>query len=249
MQPFSCVQRLISMIQRVKTLAVWGDSILKGIVQGYGGKRFGICDDNCLKLAGDELGINVINHCYFGGTITKGKSIMMRDIEKGIECDSAIIEFGGNDCNYDWKAVCAQRDVHHEPYTPLKEFISHMQDMINLARENNIRPILMTLPPLEPNRYYKTISHGLDDAYILQWLGDAHYLYRWQEMYSLEAAKLALKNNCFMIDMRKTFLAEHNYQRLICEDGIHPNEEGHKFMADVLIEVTREARRENVKIA
>lgn len=237
------------MIQKVKTLAVWGDSILKGIVQGYGGKRFGICDDNCLKLAGEELGISVVNHSYFGATITKGKSIMMRDLEKGIECDSAIIEFGGNDCNYDWKAVCAERDMHHEPFTPLTEFVSHMQNMINLARSYGIRPILMTLPPLEPIRYFKTISHSLDAPYILEWLGDEHYLYRWHEMYSLEAAKLGLRNNCFVIDMRKAFLAEHNYQRLICDDGIHPNEEGHRFMADVLVDVTREARRNNIKIA
>lgn len=237
------------MIQTVKTLAVWGDSILKGIVQGYGGKRFGICDDNSLNLASKELDIQVINHCYFGSTITKGKNIMMRDIQNGIICDSAIIEFGGNDCNYDWKQLCEQRTLKAQPFTPLDEFITNLQDMINLARINNIRPILMTLPPLVADRYFKTICTGLDENYILSWLGDAHYLYRWHEMYSLETAKLALKNNCFLIDMRTAFLAEHNYQRLICEDGIHPNEEGHKFMAKILIEVTTKARYNNVKIA
>ncbi len=237
------------MLNTVQNLAVWGDSILKGVVQGYGGKRYGVCERNCLSVAGRELDIAVINRCYFGSTITKGKTIMLKDIENSIACDSAIIEFGGNDCNYNWNEVCEFRDRKHQPATPLPQFVETLQELIDAARSNGIRPILTTLPPLDPERYIKTISRGLDEQYIRNWLGDIHYLYRWHEMYSLEATKLALKNNCFMIDMRKAFLAEHNYQRLICEDGIHPNEAGHEFMAAVLIETTRDARRNNVQVA
>lgn len=237
------------MKQTVKNIAVWGDSILKGVVLGYGGKQFGIYEENCLKVAGEALGINVINHCYFGSTITKGKRVMSSDIAKGIECDSAIIEFGGNDCNYRWKDVCEDRETFHYPYTPLNEYVAVMQDMIDLARANGIRPIIMSLPPLEPTHYFKTISKGLDADYILQWLGDTHYLYRWHEMYSNEAVKLAIKNDCFVIDMRKAFLAKYAYQNFICDDGIHINEKGHEFMAQVLIDITMEARRAEVKIA
>ena len=93
----------------------------------------------------------------------------------------------------------------------------------------------MTLPPLVPERYFFTISRGLDPRNILNWLGDVHRLYRWHEMYSAAIARFALENNCFLIDMRMEFIAEHNYQRLICEDGIHPNEEGHRFMGSVFV--------------
>lgn len=237
------------MKQTVKNIAVWGDSILKGVVQGYGGKQFGIYEGNCLNVASDALGINLINNSYFGSTISRGKRRMQADLEKGIFCDSAIIEFGGNDCNFNWKEVCEKRDVAHKPFTPLDEFASNLQDMIDIARFHGIRPIIMTLPPLEPKNYFKTISRGLDADYLLHWLGDIHYLYRWHEMYSIEAVKLAIKNNCFVIDMRKAFLAEHSYQRLICDDGIHINEEGHAFMARVLIDITERARMAEVKIA
>ena len=53
-------------------------------------------------------------------------------------------------------------------------------------------------------------------------------------MYSSEVAKKAINHDCFLIDMREAFLAERKYQRLICNDGIHPNEDGHEFMYKVL---------------
>ena len=105
--------------------------------------------------------------------------------------------------------------------------------MINILREHCIKPVMMTLPPLVSDRYFNTISQGRDEKIIYNWLGDKDFLYRWQEMYSSEVEKLALKNNVFLIDMRKAFLEEHNYQRLICNDGIHPNSDGHKFMYNV----------------
>src|SRR5574344_1609033 len=109
-----------------------------------------------------------------------------RRFTKSFCCDSAIIEFGGNDCNYNWNEVCEFRDRKHQPATPLPQFVETLQELIDTARSNGIRPILTTLPPLDPERYIKTISRGLDEQYIRNWLGDIHYLYRWHEMYSLE---------------------------------------------------------------
>ncbi len=218
------------MTNSTKTLAVWGDSILKGIVQGTEGKMYSVLPDNALKLAADNFDITIINHCYFGSTVSKGKSLLQRDMERNIECDAGIIEFGGNDCDYDWTALCQAPGEHHLPRTPIEQFAERVQEMIDLLRSRGIRPVLTTLPPLVSDRYFKTISRGLDADFILKWLGDEAYLYRWHEMYSDEIIKLALKNDCFLIDLRKAFLEERNYQRLFCEDGIHPNRDGHQFI-------------------
>ena len=31
-----------------------------------------------------------------------------------------------------------------------------------------------------------------------------------------------------------SFLEKKNYSRFLCEDGIHPNEEGHKLIAEAI---------------
>lgn len=236
-------------MKTLQKIAVWGDSILKGIIQNGQNadnptmKQYSAIPDNALYLSASRFNIEITNHCYFGCTCTKGKLVLERDLKRGIDCDTGIIEFGGNDCDYDWAVFSNNPDSQNNPHTPLDIFIQTMQEMIDTLRKNYIRPVLMTLPPLVADCYYRTICRGLNHENIMHWLGDAEYLYRWHEMYSAEIGKLAAKNNCFLVDMRKAFLREHNYQRLMCSDGIHPNEEGHKFMSSVFEEAVLESGR------
>jgi lysophospholipase L1-like esterase len=41
---------------------------------------------------------------------------------------------------------------------------------------------------------------------------------------------MANKLGCELIDVRQPFLAQKQYCRFLCEDGIHPNQEGHLLM-------------------
>src|SRR5574344_2726549 len=233
MQPFLSIG--VNKSMNIKKIIVWGDSILKGIVQGKPGapRMYDVLPDNALNLTAKEYNLEVTNHCYFGNTVEKGITIVERDLLKGVVSDAGILEFGGNDCDYKWDDICSSPDVHHEPNTPLEKFTAYMQKMIDMLREHGIKPIIMTLTPLVADRYFATISKNRNADTIYKWLGDKEYLYRWQEMYSEAAAKLSLKNDCFLLDARSAFLAEHNYQRLICEDGIHLNKEGHEFLFHV----------------
>lgn len=221
-----------------KKITIWGDSILKGIVLNLNNsfQKYSVLPSNAVNLTAENFNVEISNRCYFGCTTTKGISVLTKDISHNISSDIGIIEFGGNDCDYDWTKLCEAPDQPIQPRTPVKIFIETMQKMINILREHCIKPVMMTLPPLVSDRYFNTISQGRDEKIIYNWLGDKEYLYRWQEMYSSEVEKLALKNNVFLIDMRKAFLEEHNYQRLICDDGIHPNSDGHKFMYNVFKE-------------
>ncbi len=239
------------MIHTIKTLNVWGDSILKGIVQNSSAqetadasdKQYIVLKENSLNLAAQKLDVEVVNHSYFGSTIAKGRQIVEKDLSRGVHCQAAIIEFGGNDCDYKWQEVAAAPLAHHEPRTPLNRFVSELRKITDMLKTAGIRPILMTLPPLVPERYFKTITKNADPDIIRSWLGDIHFLYRWHELYSDEIAKAALRNGCFLIDMRRAFLAERNYYDLICEDGIHPNEAGHQFMHNVFTRTAEEAVR------
>ena len=58
-------------------------------------------------------------------------------------------------------------------------------------------------------------------------------LYQNQELYSIAAANLARALNVQTVDMRSEFLAHPNYRELMCLDGVHPNQAGYDFMAEV----------------
>ena len=61
-------------------------------------------------------------------------------------------------------------------------------------------------------------------------------IYRFQELYSQAAEKVARDTGTLLIDVRSVFLDKHNFRELICEDGIHPSEEGHRLIRNTFRE-------------
>ena len=218
------------MKQIIQKAIVWGDSILKGVSLDPNGK-YRVLENSCPSLVRQESGIEIINHSRFGCTAAKGSQIMRADLDKQLGADVAVIEFGGNDCDFDWAEIARDPQAEHLPKTPVGRFVAEVQQMIDAVRSSGMKPVLTTLPPLEPNRFFATISKGLNAENILKWLGGVFATYRWQESYSNAIAELACRNHCTLVDIRSAFLTERRYEEFICEDGMHPNEKGHRLMA------------------
>ncbi|MGI0529466.1 SGNH/GDSL hydrolase family protein [Treponema socranskii] len=221
----------------IHTIAVWGDSILKGAVTGYSESRFDILEEeNSLALAQKKLGFTLINKSVFGNIINKALRTLKRDMEKGLSCDLGIVESGGNDCDYDWTPISENPDAPHKPRNPLPDFLHILDEAVETLRAYKITPLLMTMPPLVPDRWYKTITSGQNKKNIDRFLdGDIFRLYRAHELYSLSIEKYALSHSVRYIDMRMAMLETKDYRSLMCEDGIHPNASGYAYMADVWI--------------
>ena len=64
--------------------------------------------------------------------------------------------------------------------------------------------------------------------------GDKQFLTNWHERYNIEVFKLAINNKIPIIDITSKFLEIKNYSELLCEDGIHPNENGHLLIANAI---------------
>ncbi|MBE6830962.1 MAG: SGNH/GDSL hydrolase family protein [Ruminococcaceae bacterium] len=94
--------------------------------------------------------------------------------------------------------------------------------------------MLLSLPPIDAQRYFAWISRGLNAENILRFLGDIEYIYRWHEMYNLAVYRLAMDQGVPLIDISSAFLKTGNFQDLICEDGIHPNENGHRLIGQTI---------------
>ncbi|WP_024832445.1 SGNH/GDSL hydrolase family protein [Ruminiclostridium josui] len=221
-----------------KNIIVWGDSILKGVVFDENDGKYKVIKDNSISSFAQITGFNVKNNAYFGMTSTKALNRISKSIDKMItdKENIVIIEFGGNDCDFNWREIAENPDLPHQPKTSIESFKSTLQNMIDMFRKKGVTPVLMNLPPLEPERYFNWVSKGLNRDNILHWLGDVARIYRWQEAYNNAVEWVSRQMSCKMIDIREGFLLSKNYSSQICTDGMHPNEKGHKKILESMLE-------------
>ena len=233
-----------------ETVVVWGDSLAKGVVWNDERKRLGYSKVTAAEIAGEKLGIRVLNRAKFGYTAPQGLEMMERDFEEGITCDTAFLEFGGNDCNFKWAEISEQPNETHEPATSPESFLASLRSMVRWLYARGIQPVLMTLPPIDAERYFRfLVGDKLNAKNILRWLGDVQQIYRFQEMYSLLIEKVAREYQVQLLDLRQRCLAKHGFLKdMICEDGLHLTEEGQRFVGEQIadlaqIEDANEAKR------
>ena len=219
------------MIRRI--VEIYGDSIMKGTLLDNITKRYSYKKDLLTPIE-DSFPLELKNRSKFGCTIEKGEKMLDIALAQGPSCDTILLEYGGNDCDFHWDQVAENPSGEHFPHTPLARFESIYRSMIEKMRANGIEPIVMSLPPIDAEKYFAWFTRsGINKQNILRWLGDIQLIYRHQELYSLSATKLALELHCRFVDVRSAFLGRHDYKLLLCEDGIHPNESGYQLISDV----------------
>lgn len=225
-----------------KKVAVFGDSISKGIVFDNVTKRYKILKDNSTVVFNKLSGMVVKNYSRFGYTAPKSDKALKASIKKGEVSDYALIELGGNDSDYKWAEISANPNGKHYPKTPLDEFKKTINDMIARLRQNGTTPVMMSLPPIDAERYFKWIStlDGVDSTIVMEWLKEKSMLYRHQELYSLNLERIAIKKNVPFINVRDEFLSKRDFKNYLCVDGIHLNEKGHELLGNVYYTFAKE---------
>jgi lysophospholipase L1-like esterase len=224
-----------------ETVVVWGDSLAKGVVWNSARRRHGYSKTTAADVAAEKLGVTVVNRSKFGCTAPKGLEMLERDVEEGIICDAAVIEFGGNDCNFNWEEISAHPELHHDPATPPETYLASMRKIVKRLYEKGIRPILMTLPPIDAERYFNfLVGDNLNAGNILKWLGDVYQIYRYQEMYSLLIERVAREFQIGILDLRQRCLAKNGFLKgMLCDDGLHLTEEGQIFVGEQIADLAR----------
>ncbi len=218
-------------VRQGERVILWGDSLGKGVIWNEQRGRYGYVSVNAVQVVAGRMGITIENRSRFGSTAPQGLELIERDIGHGLRADAAVLEFGGNDCNFDWACISAAPEAQHDPATPPERFLDTLRQMVATLRTHGIRPILMTLPPINAERYFHfLVGDNLNGDNILRWLGDVHRIYRFQEMYSSMAVRVARELNSELIDLRTRCLATPDFvTRLLCADGLHMNEDGQRF--------------------
>ena len=152
-----------------------------------------------------------------------------------------VLEFGGNDSDYNWKKIADDPDAEHSPNTPLSVFVETYKKVIGEIKKLGKIPVILNLPPVDARKYFRWVSNGVNGDNIMKWLGgDEIYIYRWHEMYNAAICDLSNSMKIPMIDIRSAFLVKRDYSDYLCEDGIHPNERGHKLIKDTLVDAIKD---------
>lgn len=225
---------------------IFGDSILKAVLYENGKYRMNMEPEREFSA---ESGIQIHNHARFGCTIRKAIGWIRRDCEEsGKPEDSVVLEFGGNDCDYDWARISQNPVLRIQCKTPPEEFAALYREALALIRQSGRRPVAMTLPPIHSLRYLNFVcKNGLLKENLLRWLGDAGAIGRRQRLYSELALQVAREEQAEVIDLRAAFPQDETaLAELLCEDGIHPNQKG---QARILNEIRTACCRNNYQTA
>jgi len=221
-----------------RNVEVFGDSILKGVQLDNENMRYHVDNNIDVNMLEKKFLLNISNFSKFGCTISKAFSLIEKRFNKGeLQCDAIVLNLGGNDCDFDWKAVSERPDEDHEPNTPLDVFADTYKKIIEFLKENGIRPIITTLPPLDAQRFFNWFCGGLEKpANVIKWLGGVEAIYRWHENYSRTIEKIAQETGTLLVDLRGAFLKHRKLENLLCEDGTHPNTEGQRVITQGFLE-------------
>lgn len=213
-------------------ILVFGDSILHGVQVRESDKKYVINNNIDTESIRNKYLLDICNFSKFGCTITKGKKIVDRELDKGISCKAVILEYGGNDCDFDWPSIAENPETVHLPKTPLDKFCEIYKSIINKLLSNGILPIATTLPPIISHKYLDWFcSKGINKDHVMEWLGDTENIAHYQENYSREIERIAKEANIPILDIRGDFLKNRRIEDYICEDGIHPNTKGQQIMS------------------
>ena len=215
---------------------VFGDSVGTGVVLSETGRYTSGAPD-ITSLTG-RTDITLENFSRFGFVTEKTLSLIEKCESDIASSDAIFIEVGGNDCDFDWQSISDAPEEEHLCKTPPTLFEKIYTALLTKAKAFGAKVFALNLPPIVPARYFKKITEkaGMCAENVLRWLGSVETIYRYQEMYSIMVEKTARAVGVALIDIRSAFLADHHYEELICEDGIHPNSKGYELIYKSVIE-------------
>jgi lysophospholipase L1-like esterase len=219
----------------MENIFILGDSISKGILFDNIKEKYTLYNDSFLNKLYRLYPQYVQSKTKFGATIQHAYKYLNEKLNI-LQSDYIVMEYGGNDCDFHWDAIANNPYEEHKPKTPLNEYSAIMEEIINKVISCGKKVILSTLPPIDSKKYFNFLTQNdeIKGDKILIWLKNIDNISRWQESYNNIIWKNAMKYNCLILDIRTPFLQSMNCSEYLCDDGIHPNEQGHNLIYNTI---------------
>ena len=226
-------------------LVALGDSIIKGVlVQSEGERsRYSLAEKSIVECCAEKLGGECLNLGKMGCTIEAGERILNRCLDKMSGAQYVLLEYGGNDSDYNWQEIAEAPDKEHFPRTRLEVFEQVYERVINKIKAMGAIPLVLSLPPMDAERYFAFFSQKWEEgsrANVMRWLGGStNTIMSGHELYNLATMRVAQRTGTQWIDVTSGLLKDHNYRAYLCDDGIHPNERGQRMIAEAVLQSLR----------
>ena len=137
-------------------IAALGDSLTKGVVLNEE-NRYSILKQGFINIIGEKLDLCIRNYAKFGCTIGFGHTVIDRHPDDISAADYTLLEFGGNDCDFDWRNIAEEPDLDHNPKTILEGTIqkayrkgtrTRFASCDNLLATDRFRKLLLFFQPV-----------------------------------------------------------------------------------------------------
>ena len=226
-------------------LVALGDSIIKGVLVRSEGERsrYSLADKSIVECCAEKLGGESLNLGKMGCTIEAGERILDRYLDKMSGAQYVLLEYGGNDSDYNWQEIAEAPEKEHFPRTRLEVFEEVYERVICKIKEMGAIPLVLSLPPLDAERYFAFFSQKWEDGFranVMRWLGGStNTIMSGHELYNLATMRIAQRTGAQWIDVTSGLLKGHNFRAYLCDDGIHPNERGQRMIAEAVLQSLR----------
>ena len=196
-------------------VVVLGNSITEGYIDGEidTTARYSSLLEERLCLLGYD--VEVVNSGRAGDTSRDGS---LRIDEDGLRYEPRVvtISFGPNDYYLLADGL---------PRVGVEAFALYMRSIVDRVVEAGARPILLSLVPVIPDRFYTTHDRSLYDA-----AGGIETMWT---TYDEAVRRVTREANCGIVDLHLAF--GDSLGMLLGDDGGHPNERGHRAIANALL--------------
>ncbi len=197
----------------LRGLIFFGDSVLAGT--GASERELG-----CAKLVKNTLKIPVSLRAKNWNTSRDGLERLEEDVIKQPQFSHAILLFGNND---GWLIGPGQ------PNVPLEEFRQNIDAMVTRIKNNRQTALLCNLQLIDQMIFVRQFPE-LDDYRKCMNLTTEEIHVK----YSNAIEDAARESGIGLIDIRSRL--KNSLESTVASDGIHPNDKGHKIIADVILE-------------
>jgi lysophospholipase L1-like esterase len=215
-----------------------GDSIIKGVVlniESNGKLHYALSDRNIVDQVANKTNHEAINLGKIGCTIEAGEKILDRHLGDIENAQYALLCYGGNDSDYNWRAIAQSPRGEHQPKTPISVFEKTYARIIDKVRQAGLTPIVMSMPAMDAERYYQFFTSVFSDEEkrnVSRWLKNGtDAIWAGHELYNDAIKRVAAATDTILVDVSKAFSQPDKY---LCIDGIHVNAMGQTKIAAVI---------------
>lgn len=194
-------------------LIIFGDSTLAGT--GASDREFG-----CAKLVKSALKMPVSLRARNWNTSRDGLDRLEEDVIKQSQFSHVLILFGNND---GWLIGPGQ------PKVPLEEFRRNLLEIVSRIKNSDQFPLLCNLQPIDQVTLMRQFPELDEYRKYMELTAEQTHL-----QYSNAIEEVANKSGVDLIDIRSKL--KNSPEKYIAEDGIHPNDKGHKMIANAIMQ-------------